>query len=61
MDRALYRIIDANFNRAREAARSVEEFCTAAHISPEWLLQGIQRFVGEREQRLNRLKNVIQV
>jgi thiamine-phosphate pyrophosphorylase len=27
MDRAVYRIIDANFNRAREAARVVEEFC----------------------------------
>ena len=27
MERAIYRIIDANFNRAREAARIVEEFC----------------------------------
>ena len=27
MDRAIYRIIDANFNRGREAARVVEEFC----------------------------------
>ena len=27
MNRAIYRIIDANFNRAREAARVVEEFC----------------------------------
>ena len=27
MDRNLYRIIDANFNRAREAARLIEEFC----------------------------------
>jgi len=27
MDRSLYRILDANFNRAREAARVVEEFC----------------------------------
>jgi thiamine-phosphate pyrophosphorylase len=30
MDRAVYRIIDANFNRAREAARVVEEFCRFA-------------------------------
>ncbi|NIA17274.1 MAG: thiamine phosphate synthase, partial [Planctomycetes bacterium] len=30
MDRAIYRIIDANFNRAREAARVVEEFCRFA-------------------------------
>lgn len=27
MDRAVYRIIDANFNRAREALRVIEEFC----------------------------------
>ena len=27
MQRSLYRIIDANFNRSREAARVVEEFC----------------------------------
>lgn len=27
MDRSVYRIIDANFNRAREAARVMEEFC----------------------------------
>jgi thiamine-phosphate pyrophosphorylase len=27
MERAVYRIIDANFNRAREAIRVIEEFC----------------------------------
>ncbi len=27
MERTAYRIIDANFNRAREAARVIEEFC----------------------------------
>jgi hypothetical protein len=26
-----------------------------AHLSQEWLLKGIQRFVSEREQRLNRI------
>ena len=30
MQQAVYRIIDANFNRAREAARVVEEFCRFA-------------------------------
>ncbi len=30
MERAAYRIIDANFNRAREAVRVVEEFCRFA-------------------------------
>lgn len=30
MERAVYRIIDANFNRAREATRIIEEFCRFA-------------------------------
>lgn len=30
MERAVYRIVDANFNRAREAARVIEEFCRFA-------------------------------
>ncbi len=30
MERTLYRILDANFNRAREAARGMEEFCRFA-------------------------------
>jgi len=30
MDNAVYRIIDANFNRAREALRVIEEFCRFA-------------------------------
>ena len=30
MEQAIYRIIDANFNRAREAARSIEDFCRFA-------------------------------
>ena len=30
MERAVFRIIDANFNRAREAARVMEEFCRFA-------------------------------
>jgi thiamine-phosphate pyrophosphorylase len=35
MDRNIYRIIDANFNRAREAVRSVEEYCRFALDSEE--------------------------
>jgi thiamine-phosphate pyrophosphorylase len=30
MERAVYRIIDANFNRAREASRVIEDFCRFA-------------------------------
>jgi thiamine-phosphate pyrophosphorylase len=35
MERAVYRIIDANFNRAREAVRVIEEFCRFALNSPQ--------------------------
>ncbi|HEV59126.1 MAG TPA: thiamine phosphate synthase [Phycisphaerales bacterium] len=34
MDQSLYRILDANFNRAREAARVAEEFCRFVLNSP---------------------------
>jgi len=35
MERAIYRIIDANFNRAREGVRIIEEFCRfALNCSP---------------------------
>lgn len=36
MERAVYRIIDANFNRAREAIRTVEEYCRFALNSEEY-------------------------
>ncbi|MBN1806429.1 MAG: thiamine phosphate synthase [Sedimentisphaerales bacterium] len=35
MERAAYRIVDANFNRAREAIRAVEEYCRFSLNSKE--------------------------
>jgi transketolase len=35
---------------------ALEEVLDEAHLSPEWILKGIQRFVQERPQRLERLK-----
>lgn len=34
---------------------TVEEVVDEAHLSPEWLLKGIERFATEREQRLARI------
>ena len=34
---------------------TVEEVCEEAHISPEWILAGIERFARERDERLKRL------
>ena len=35
---------------------SIDEIIDEAHLSPHWLLQGIERFVRDREQRLKRLR-----
>ena len=34
----------------------LEEVIDEAHLSPEWLLKGIERFVNEKEQRLALLR-----
>ena len=36
---------------------SVDEIIDEAHLSPKWLLQGIERFVRDRETRLRRLRD----
>jgi len=46
MEQAVYRIIDANFNRAREAARSVEEFCRFV-LNSETLTRRAKQFRHE--------------
>ena len=39
---------------------SVEDLCEEAHISPNWLFKGIEKFAKEREQRLQRLKTQVE-
>ena len=34
---------------------TVDEVIEEAHLSPEWLLRGIERFVAERDRRLSRI------
>lgn len=38
---------------------SVDEVLEEAHLSPQWLLTGIERFVRERETRLRHLKSIL--
>ena len=38
---------------------TVDEVCEEAHISPEWILKGIKKFVDERELRLKNLRDGI--
>jgi transketolase len=35
---------------------SLEEVIDEAHLSPEWVMKGIRRFVDERPERLRRLR-----
>lgn len=39
---------------------SVDELCEEAHISPEWLFKGIDKFARERARRLQRIKASIE-
>ena len=36
-----------------------DEVIDEAHLSPDWLLKGIERFVQDRESRLSRLQSEI--
>ena len=35
---------------------TLDEVIEEAHLSPDWLLKGIERFVKDRSKRLERLK-----
>lgn len=39
---------------------TVEEVLEEAHLSPQWLLAGIERFVRERERRLRHLRSILE-
>jgi transketolase len=39
---------------------SVDEIIDEAHLSPRWLLQGIERFVRDRDTRLRRLREQLE-
>jgi transketolase len=38
---------------------ALDEVLDEAHMTPEWVLKGIERFVGDREKRLGQLKHDI--
>jgi thiamine-phosphate pyrophosphorylase len=54
MERAVYRIIDANFNRAREAIRVVEEFCRFA-LNSTWLSKQAKELRHKLSRAISRL------
>jgi len=40
---------------------SVDELCEEAHISQDWLFKGIEKFVRDRKQRLEKIEHLLEV
>lgn len=48
--------MSSDFDNRWRTGGSPAEVYEEAHLSPDWLLKGIQRFVAERDERLGRLE-----
>ncbi len=46
----------SDFDNRWRTGGNLDEVIEEAHLSPEWLLKGIERFVRDRESRLGRLR-----
>ncbi len=51
--------LSADWDDRWRTGGTLEEVIEEAHLSPSWVLQGIERFAGEREQRLARLRQMV--
>jgi len=52
--------LSADWDDRWRTGGTVEEIIEEAHLSPRWVLAGIERFVREREERLARLERALQ-
>ena len=52
--------MSADFDNRWRTGGSPAEVYEEAHLSPDYLLKGIQRFVDEREQRLNSIGDALE-
>ena len=48
--------LSADWDNRWRTGGTVDEVIEEAHLSPDWLLEGIERFVQERSRRLERQK-----
>ncbi len=55
-DVAVEYAMTSDFDNRWRTGGSVEEVVAEAHLSEEWLLKGIERFVRERKDRLGRIR-----
>ncbi|MFH1726923.1 MAG: transketolase [Pseudomonadota bacterium] len=51
--------VSSDWDNKWRSGGSIEEVCEEAHISAEWILKGIEKFVNERDQRLNTIRENI--
>lgn len=51
-------VMSSDFDNRWRTGGTVEELYEEAHLSPDWLLEGIERFVKDRDQRLRTLANM---
>lgn len=51
--------ITTDFDDRWRTGGTLDEVIEEAHLSPDWLLKGIERFVRERETRLARLRELV--
>jgi transketolase len=49
----------SDFDDRWRTGGNVDEVIEEAHLSPDWLLKGIERFVSQREQRLAYLRELL--
>jgi len=52
--------MSSDFDDRWRTGGNVDEVIEEAHLSPDWLLHGIERFVRDREERLGRLRRALE-
>lgn len=50
----------SDFDDRWRTGGTVDEVIEEAHLSPEWLLRGIERFARDRQQRLGRIRRALE-
>lgn len=52
--------LSADWDNRWRTGGTVDEIIEEAHLSPDWLLDGIERFVRDREERLGRIRAMLE-
>jgi transketolase len=52
--------LSADWDNQWRTGGTVEDVLEEAHLSPEWIMEGIKKFVGDRAERLKRLRTELE-